>query len=113
MCWMTQDLTAYCFSKSYHDYYAEACRTTPLKPSQRTGIYGNTRGTSNGSGANSMASPVTIHEVDQGIKHDKKIYHDEKDGKYFSECDENVATVTQMDRTHGVFYEYDVPKDVE
>jgi hypothetical protein len=81
MCWMTQDLMAYCASKAYHDDYAEACPTTPLMPSQRAGIFSNIRGTRNGSGASSMTSPVTIHEVDQGVKQGRMFYHVEKDGK--------------------------------
>jgi hypothetical protein len=31
MCCMTQDLMVYCSSKAYHDDYAEACHTAPLK----------------------------------------------------------------------------------
>jgi hypothetical protein len=81
MCWMTQDLMAYCFSKAYHDDYAEACPTSPLKPSQRAGIYNNFRGTRNGGGCSSMAFPVILHKFHQGVRQDKTVYHAENDEK--------------------------------
>jgi hypothetical protein len=98
-------LTAYCSSKAFHEEYAK-----PL-PSQNTGIYGNFRGTRNGNGSSGMACPVTIHEVHQGVKQDKMVYHNENDEK-FNEWNENVAAVTQTGHTHNSFHECDVPEDV-
>jgi hypothetical protein len=57
--WTPKAFKKYCSSKAYHDDYSAVCPTTSLKPSQRIGIYGNIRVKRNGSGASSMACPLT------------------------------------------------------
>jgi hypothetical protein len=84
MCWMTQDLTAYCSSMAYHDDYVEAFLTTPLNPPQRSGIYGNFRGTRNSHGFSGMACPLTKPEFHRGVKQDKIYYQDMKDNRDFN-----------------------------
>ena len=105
MNWTPKDFKKYCSSKAYHDDYAKAFPTT-LKPSQRAGIYGNIRGTRNGSGISGMTCPVTLHEVHQGVKKDKMFYENKKDRKDISEWN---SAVTQ-DHTHSNFHEYDHPE---
>jgi hypothetical protein len=100
MSWTPNDLTGYCSSKGYHDDYAAASRPIPLNPSQRAGIYGNIRGTRNGSGISGMTCPVTLREVHQGFKKDKMFYENKKDGKDISEC--NFALT--KDHTHSAFH---------
>jgi hypothetical protein len=108
MSWMTQDLTAYCSSKAYHDDYAEACPTTPLKPSQRAGICHNFRGKSNGSGASSISCPLTIHKFQRSINKRKTFHQNSEENKYSNTW---KHPNTQIDHTHFVFNdEHDVHK---
>jgi hypothetical protein len=71
MNWTPKDFKKNCSSKAYHDDYAAVCPTNSLTPSQRVGLYGNVRGKRNGSGASSMACPLTTHESHRGVKQDK------------------------------------------
>jgi hypothetical protein len=92
--WTTKDVKKYCSSKAYHDDYAATCPTTPLKPSQRAGIYCNFRGMRNGSGSISIVFPVKVH---QGVTQDKTFDRDLKDIRDNNAWEENINAVTQMD----------------
>jgi hypothetical protein len=45
MLWTPIDFHQYCCTKAYHDDYAAACPTPPLKVPQRAGSYDSIRGT--------------------------------------------------------------------
>jgi hypothetical protein len=97
MNWTPKDFKKYCSLKAYHDDYAVVCPTTSLKPSQQVGIYGNIRrGKTNGSGASSMACPLTIHEFHRGVKQDKTFYQDMKHNRDFNAWKENINAFTQI-----------------
>jgi hypothetical protein len=72
-----KNLADYYSSKEYHVNYVAACL-----PNQIAESYGSIRGKGNGSGASSMAHPVTTSELQQRKNNNERFHEDPKEDKY-------------------------------
>jgi hypothetical protein len=58
-----------------------------------------------------MTSPVTIHEFHRVIKQDTTFHLNLKEGKYSNTWNQSFLAPAQMDCTHRVSNEYNIPKN--